>query len=131
MISRLDRELKEIILKLYTAEQLENGLQDDGLERGIMALEFVSKCMDVEEYIRSQINFDKLGIIMQIVDDVLDLEEDQSLGEMNCLLNARKSEYLKLLIEYDVDTFRKVFPRAHVLLKVLGMAQEKARTISD
>lgn len=130
ILSKLDHDVRTIALKLYSIEKNEKeNLKDNGLERGVIALEFISKLMRVEDYIKTNINFYELGIIMQIVDDVLDIEEDLKFGEMNCLVSNKRDLYLNRLIDYDVHKFIEIFPKSFVLTKVLIAAQNKARIL--
>lgn len=120
-------DLAAIAFKLYEEER-RGALQIDGLSRGIDALEFVTRLIGSDEYIRRNLNFRRLGVVMQIVDDVLDLEDDQRDGEINCLLMSRSQriKHLRVLLAFDMQTFENVFPHATVLCRVIRSAQRKA-----
>jgi hypothetical protein len=121
------KDLAVIAFKLYEEER--NGaLQLDGLSRGIDALEFVTRLIGSEKYIRRNLNFRHLAIVMQIVDDVLDLEDDQRNGEINCLLisPSQRTKHLRALLAFDMQGFEKVFPHATVLCRVIRSAKRKA-----
>ena len=119
--------LAVIALRLY--EQERNGsLRLDGLSRGIDALEFVTKLIGSDEYIRHNLDFRNLGVVMQIVDDVLDWEDDQRNGELNCLLTSRsqQTKHLRALLAFDMQRFQRILPHATVLCRVIRSAQRKA-----
>jgi geranylgeranyl pyrophosphate synthase len=84
---------------LYDKELL-NELEEDGLDRGYIALRFTLRLMGCEKA-REGLwpNVDEIGRLFQIVDDVLDYEQDVASGEMNCLNSIRRDEYLRQLIE--------------------------------
>lgn len=127
----LNREVRgglaKIAFNLYEQE-CKGLLQLDGLSRGIDALEFVTGLIGSDAYIRQNLNFRDLGVVMQIVDDVLDLEEDQRNGEINCLLisPSQRSKHLRALLAFDMQRFKMIFPRATVLCRVIRSAQRKA-----
>jgi hypothetical protein len=120
-------DLAMIAFRLY--EQERNGLlQLDGLSRGINALEFVTKLIGSDEHIRRNFDFLNLGVVMQIVDDVLDLEDDRRNGELNCLLTStsQQAKHLRVLLAFDMQRFQKILPHATVLFQVIRTAQRKA-----
>jgi len=123
----LPPKLAAIACSLYDQERADL-LTQDGLSRGIDALAFIGGLMGIDSYIRSHTNFEHLGIVMQIVDDVLDLEEDQKAGDVNCLIvtPTKRTFYLRKLTEFDLIAFRKVFPHAHLLGRVIQTAKQKA-----
>lgn len=123
-------ELARIAQKLYRQER-DGILLLDGLSRGIDALTFVTKLIGSEDYIRQRLNFDQLGIVMQIIDDVIDLEEDLHNGETNCLLASvsRRTKYLHVLTAFDLNAFRRLFPHAVVLRRVTRLAMRKAERL--
>lgn len=116
-------ELKQLALDLYRKDQ-NTMLEDDGLERGWIALRFIVELMGIrEQYEQQGIDIRHVGRILQIVDDVLDFEEDRNAGETNCLLSEHKTRYLLDLIESDVNT---LFPPDTPLQVAIAKAREKA-----
>lgn len=124
---QLSPPLAAIAIGLYEQER-RGALALDGLSRGIDALAFVSLLIGSNEHIRQNMNFDHLGVVMQIVDDVLDLEDDQRLGEFNCLLTSpiRRTMHLQTLTAFDLNRFKSIFPHARVLCAIIRSAQKKA-----
>jgi hypothetical protein len=118
-----------LAIQLYRQEK-SGILEDDGLSRGTIALEFVTKIMGSESFIRREIDFNNFGIVMQIVDDVFDVEEDQREQKTNSLFCEKRNEYLKMLIEFPVDQIRGILPHGIVLWRVVGAAQKKAKQIA-
>jgi hypothetical protein len=123
LFSKLDKELQEIVFKLYSTEKNNQPLKNDGLERGIIALRFISKLMNVENYIESHTDFEELGTVMQIVDDAEDIEEDKKYGDTNCLFSERKNIYIQKLLDFNVSKFKEIFPNSSVLVKEITKAQ--------
>ena len=123
--------LASIAFRLYEQER-SGGLHFDGLSRGIDALEFVSGLIGSATFIRQNTNLQYLGVVMQIVDDVLDFEEDQRNAELNCLLITveQRRKHLHTLLTFDLDAFRNLFPHARVLCRVIQIAQEKAKKMT-
>jgi hypothetical protein len=115
----------DIAVRLYRQE-LENRLEDDGLSRGVDALSFVSGLIGSEKHIRQNADFKHVGMILQIVDDVLDFEEDINRKECNCLLSDKDELYLSMLADFDAKYFRTLLPEGFVLHKVIKKAQKKA-----
>jgi hypothetical protein len=116
----------ELAISLYWQEKKEQ-LKDDGLSRGTIALQFVTKVMGSESAIRQKTDFNQLGIVMQIVDDVLDVEDDRRDHKMNSLFSSKRNEYLAELVEFPVDQMKKLMPDGYVLWKIVGVAQQKAK----
>lgn len=124
LLLKLDKEPREIALKLYFMEKNNQPLKNNGLERGVMALQFISKLMGVEEYIKSKTDFEELGTIMQIVDDAEDVEEDKKYGDMNCFFSERKNEYAKKLLNFNILKFKEIFSNSLVLVREITKAQK-------
>ncbi len=118
-------EAAELALTLYKQEKMDL-LTEDGLSRGTVALEFVTKLMNTESYIRQRTDFNHLGIIMQIVDDVLDLEEDKREHKTNCLFSSGREEYLSLLAKFPINENEGFLPGGRILWNVVRSAQQKA-----
>ncbi|MGA3028003.1 MAG: hypothetical protein ABSF98_24890 [Bryobacteraceae bacterium] len=123
-----DRRLRQLALGLYDQEK-SNTLNDDGLERGAIALRLVlsiMKCNDTHSPLWT--NVDAAGRLLQIVDDVLDYEGDLMRGEANCLISPRRCIYLRQLLgSLDQAQFREMLGRFDgVLLTVINRARLKA-----
>lgn len=114
----------KLALDLLDAE-LTNHLTQDGLSRGPIALQFVCNLMGFPNKTES------LGVFLQIVDDVLDLEEDIKEKQVNCLLTERREKYLRMFADYPADELSKQFPNGRVLLAVISRARTKAQALLD
>lgn len=127
LTQEVGRDLTTIALKLYEEER-SGALQFDGLSRGIDALEFVTKLIGSDDYIRRNFDFRHLGIIMQIVDDVLDLEDDQRNGETNCLLKSplQRFNHLRALLAFNVQRLATLLPHSNVLCHMIRSSQRRA-----
>jgi len=126
LLSIVNSEVAEIALSLYKKEKDEL-LCDDGLERGEVALKFITVLTGMEERFRERTDFAKLGRILQIGDDVLDYEDDLRNNELNCLASPRKWDYLKLVAsEITDDGIKKLFPHGKIIKKVLFQVKKKA-----
>jgi len=125
---KLTPELESLATTLYEKELCVE-LQEDGLDRGYIALRFTLKLMGCEEMRERQWgNLDELGRLCQIVDDVLDYEQDVRLGETNCLTTLRRDLYLRRLNEgFATHEIQRLFGTSR---SVLVMAIEKAKTKS-
>lgn len=125
--SNVSESVAAIAFTLYMQEQSEE-LEFDGLSRGIFALEFITQLIGSRDYLREQLDFEHLGIVMQIVDDVLDWKEDIQNGDKNCLTAPleRKEEHLRTLVDFNLANFEKVLPHSKILCKVIRLAQTRA-----
>lgn len=125
-------DLAEIALKLYQQEYTDT-LQLDGLSRGIDALAFVTGLIGSDKYIKQSLDFQHLGVVMQIVDDVLDVEADRRNGETNCILKSPsiRNNHLRTLLNFDLGHFKRVLPHATVLCNVVRIAQKRARFMME
>jgi hypothetical protein len=85
----------EITMDLYERE-IAGILRDDGLERGAIAFDFAVGVIGIQSQFTKR-EIAELGVLLQIVDDVLDLESDRANGELNCLLSPRREVYLNRL----------------------------------
>ena len=101
---------------------------DDGLERGIVATEFIIQLMRVREIFDRKCDIRQLGLNLQIVDDVLDWEDDTSKGDQNCLTNIKlREEYLRRLPDDFGDaTLQDLFPYGIILNYAVRHARHKA-----
>jgi len=130
--SELPHRSAEIALRLYEQERA-GTLAIDGLSRGIDALEFISGLIGSEQYLRDHFDFEKVGIVMQIVDDVLDWEDDLRYNQTNCLLTSpsKRAEYLDMLLDFDLCHFNSTLPQARLLCRVIRSAQGQARQLKS
>ena len=119
--------LVQMSLKLMERD-LRGELEHDGLERGIVALRFVLEMMGLEEaYKNKGINIDKLGMDLQIVDDVLDFEEDRISGDTNCLFTPRRDPYLlQMTRDLRQESVASMFPYAGALKIAINNARDIA-----
>jgi hypothetical protein len=125
---KLAPELQMIAIDLYEKE-ISGRLEEDGLDRGYIALRFILKMMGCEkdrEVVWGDIN--EIGRLLQIVDDVLDYEQDVESGEMNCLTSGQRNVYLRKLISdfNQVETRRLFGSGRSALLIAIERAREKA-----
>jgi hypothetical protein len=124
-------ELQSLAIGLYEKE-LSNKLEDDGLDRGSIALRFTLKMMGCEKTRESMWgDVDEVGRLLQIVDDVLDYEEDVACGDTNCLTSAKRNMYLRQLLQnMNGVEVRKLFGDVDsILVKVIKRAEQKARLL--
>lgn len=99
-------------------------LKYDGLERGVVATYFVLEMMGLRDKYEQKTDVDKLGITLQIVDDVLDYEGDVKVGDVNCLTSVNRNKYLTQLLEvFREENMHELFPYAGIL----GIAVKKSR----
>ena len=104
-------------------------LETDGLERGVVALEFIVEMMEIRNQLETGfgMSIGKLGILFQIVDDVLDIEEDIENGDENCLLSSNKDHYLDFLIQnFNEEQLNQIFTHSSLLKVLIGKAVKKA-----
>lgn len=129
--SKMPLELQKLTIGLYEKE-LFNKLEDDGLDRGAIALRFILKMMKCEKS-REIVwqDLDEIGYLLQIVDDVLDYEDDLIYGDMNCLTSERRDIYLVRLIQKfgNVEVRRLFGNENSILIKVIEKARNKAKEL--
>lgn len=116
LVRPADQALAMDLLRAEESGQLSN----DGLSRGPIALRFVSNLMGI------CLEPTRLGILFQIVDDVIDFEEDLADGQMNCLNSNNRVLYLRMVLDYPMAELRQNFPYAKVLISVIQSARKKA-----
>lgn len=127
----VNSELRELTMGLYEKE-LFHQLEDDGLDRGAIALRFIlrlMKCENAREIAWK--NLDEVGQLLQIVDDVLDYEDDVAYGDTNCLTSEKRDVYLnRLLQKFGDNEVRKFFGyETSILLIAIGKARNKAKEL--
>lgn len=125
--SQTSPDLADMALDLLKRDT-EGVLLDDGLERGVVALEFVLQMMRVREIFDRKCDIRQLGLDLQIVDDVLDWEDDVSKGDQNCLTNTElREKYLKRLPDDLNDAMlQDLFPYGRILNYAIRHARHKA-----
>jgi len=121
-------ELAALAISLYQKE-CAGDLKDDGLERGVIALEFVTRMMECRGHFRHGNYLRSAGRLLQLVDDLLDYEEDSCTGDLNCLASPRRREYLDQAEELASQTFLESLSFDPVLRYAIGLALAKARTL--
>jgi hypothetical protein len=128
ILSELSKvELRILAMTLYDKDS-KNQLSEDGLERGAVALEFVLKTMECEKQRATKWgDLIKLGELLQIVDDVLDYEDDVSVGDQNCLATPNRTSHLtRLLEDLSRENSRRLFGQRSVLVSAIAHARRKA-----
>jgi len=121
-----DSTLKDLAIQLYEKDR-DNSLDDNGLERGSIALRFVTEMMEVRVRLEDKgVDIDATGRLLQLVDDILDLEDDAKAGEANCLLSPRRNSYLQELITADIE---RHFDPGSVLNLMIEKARRKAERL--
>jgi hypothetical protein len=123
-------ELRTLAMTLYDTDS-SNQLSGDGLERGAVALEFILKTMECEKQRAAAWgDLNKLGELLQIVDDVFDYEDDIAVGDQNCLTTPNRTAYLTLLLEdLNRENSRRLFGPRSVLVSAIAQARKKARIL--
>ncbi|HEV8241652.1 MAG TPA: hypothetical protein VGS57_19975 [Thermoanaerobaculia bacterium] len=86
-----------LAMSLYWTE-LQRGLEDDGLERGVIAVRLITGLVGSTGHF-SSFGLRRLGLLLQIVDDLLDFEHDRANGELNCLATGRAASHLAFFSE--------------------------------
>lgn len=122
------KQEQDIAMNLYRTDQAKN-LAEDGLERGWAALEFIVSMMGIRsEFEEKDIDIHETGLIFQIVDDVLDVEEDEQTNEDNCLLTPRRDQYLQQIINTDIHAH---FDPKSILCVMIEQARLKAMEMAS
>lgn len=126
---QLKPELQSLAMNLYEKE-LFNELEEDGLDRGYIALRFTLKMMGCEKACQDVWgDVDEIGRLCQIVDDVLDYEQDIACGDINCLTSVRREDYLKQLItKFGNAETQRLFGNSR---SALVIAIERARVKAE
>ena len=124
----LPEKIATLALNLYR-DEYENRLKWDGLSRGSVALEFISRLIGNFDELDRQMNVERLGILLQIVDDVLDIEDDIRENSINCLLSPARYRYLRMLDAFDFTGLASTLPYARILVTVCQAAQNRARQL--
>jgi len=117
--------LVRLACSLY-AKDRDGCLQQDGLERGPIAFIFVTGLMGSEPLFAQRGDMDRVGLLLQLVDDILDYEQDMAKGDLNCLCSGRREYYLSLASSYLTEDFVSFFFPSRVMSHVIGHARRKA-----
>lgn len=128
--SETNPDLANLALDLLDRD-LKGNLLDDGLERGVVAVECILQAMGIRQIFDRKCDIRNLGLNLQIVDDVLDYEDDISLGDQNCLTNPRlREDYLRRLPQDFNDLeLHYLFPYGGILTYAIKLARQKAENM--
>ena len=119
-------DLANIAISLYFRDR-DRCLAQDGLERGSIAFVFVTRMMGSDQYFIERTSIKRLGVLLQLADDVLDYEEDLEAGDLNCLISPRRNDYLIAATRELSEEFLQIFPaKGFVLTHVMQQARRKA-----
>jgi hypothetical protein len=121
--------LAAIALELYDKEAAES-VADDGLERGYDSIRFITGLLGSQHRIEKRFDLKRLGMALQVVDDVLDYEDDLSKGELNCLVFPRWREHLEFMeAELTGKQMGILYSQGWVFRVVVRHALQKARRL--
>ena len=130
LISEVDLNNTKLALELY--EKDANGrLDEDGLERGSLALKFVVRVIGSEPFFAEKIDIDFAGRLFQLVDDLLDYESDIKSGDLNCLESSNRRLYLRRAELLLLDPVASAFLEDRVLAHLAQKAAEKAQSMME
>lgn len=122
-------ELASMAIALFQKDR-EQKLTNDGLERGAVAFRFVIGMMGLESHYAKLIDLDRLGLLLQIADDILDYDDDVRNGDTNCLVSPRRNDYLHMMVfEMDDVLIHQLFPHGGILAMVLKQARARAKSM--
>ena len=111
-------------------KDMQGQLLYDGLERGVVATRFVLEMMGLQELFEAKTDIKRLGIHLQIVDDVLDYQEDILMGDQNCLVSDQRADYLtSLVVNLDDNSLQTLFPYGGILTHAIRKAREQAQNM--
>jgi hypothetical protein len=124
-------KLREMALHLLEKDRQQD-LCFDGLERGITSTLFVTGLIGSTPYYEKNACISRLGMALQVVDDVLDYELDAIIGDTNCLKSNNWKEYLFLLEEVLPETeTKRLFPFGLILKRVIRRSRTRALWLSS
>jgi hypothetical protein len=124
----VEPEVAEITLGLMERKR-QGRLGAQGLERGIESLRIIIKHLGVEEYWQSEEDLNQVGILCQVVDDVLDFENDIARRELNFIGKLDFKEHLHLLSTWDYKRQFQLSRYPLVLFHVISIAKAKSRRL--
>lgn len=116
----------ELTWSLYWLE-VHGKLADDGLERGVITVEVIVGLVGSREAFLG-FGMRRLGLLLQIVDDVLDLEDDTEKEELNCLTTTRRDRHLRYLRD-NMNQLLELFRRDRIMHTVVADAGKKASSL--
>ena len=115
-----------IALDLYDTEAT-GSITDDGLERGYDSILFITGLLGSRPQLERRFDLRRLGMALQVVDDVLDYESDRRSGELNCLASPRRAQYLALMeTELSSERMSELYTQGWMLRAVVRYALRKA-----
>ncbi len=124
-----NRKLAAMALDLYRKDSA-GTLASDGLERGIIAFHSILEVMGLTNRFKQKANIDDLGLMLQLVDDVIDYEIDSRNGDQNCINSPHGRYYLcRLIAEMSDEQVRLLFPESRILLHVIRRSRRKAHKL--
>lgn len=116
----------ERAMELYWSD-LKRKVGRDGLDRGIITVELITGVLGSKSYF-SKFGVQRLGLLLQVVDDILDIEKDIEDGGLNFLKGGDAGRYLEffmlnkqsLMDLFEKDIFMKLaINRAYVKADVV------------
>lgn len=122
----LGGEAADILFALMDQKKA-GAIPRNGLDRGIAALRVILKHLDAEEAWASDNQIARSGILLQVVDDVLDYSQDITTAHLNFLRYENSSAYINALLEWDFET--QLHAGQHTL--VLFHAIRRAKAIAN
>lgn len=129
LLKETDPQAANIATELYLKDA-SGQLDEDGLERGSIALKFVTHTIGSEHFFAERMDIDHAGRLWQLVDDLLDYDADLQTGDLNCLASSSRALYLKKAELLLHEPFASTFLQDRVLAYVARRAVEKARTLA-
>jgi hypothetical protein len=121
----VDEGVACIIFNLMTRKQrMELGV--GGLDRGVDAVRIVIKHLHAEEVWKSEREIYDIGILCQIIDDVLDYKGDFARQELNFLRTDERTIYLERFLKWDYKEQFKNSRYPFVLFQVIKVAKTRA-----
>lgn len=123
----LPPNLAQMTIALYENEK-NDSLLFDGLERGRIAVYFITSVIGSKDFFEANTDLARLGILLQIVDDILDYDIDIKTGDLNCLTSPRKFMYLHSINQELSDgELHNLFGINSILTRIVKKAKRVAR----
>ena len=101
----LDSSVAELLFDLMSRKQ-KGGFGLNGLERGVGAFRAVIKHLKSDAHWRDENEILSCGVLLQVVDDLLDIQHDAARGELNFMQCENSHIYISQLMQWD---YRKSF----------------------
>lgn len=121
-------ETRRMILDLFDRKERRQ-LPAQGLERGVDALRIVLSHLRVEESWPSEAKIYEVGVLCQVVDDLLDVEGDLARGELNFLRHPNSTNYIQMLMAWNYEEQFCNCPHSYALLYAIKKAKNKAKRL--